>query len=69
METSVNQIATDFEKGSLTIKASPCPDTQKKSVFLKKVKMEINMWEDSPSFALSKTLLSLIKYLIFGENF
>ncbi len=36
------------------------PPTQKKSVFVKKVETEINTWEDSPWFALSETLLSLI---------
>ncbi len=42
---------------SIEVKASP---PRKKSVFVKKVEMEINTWEDSPSFALSETLLSLI---------
>ena len=38
---------------------SPClrPSPPKKeSVFVKKFEIEINAWEDSPSFALSETL-------------
>ena len=34
-------------------KATPPP---KKSIFVKKMKIEINAWEDSPSSALSETL-------------
>ncbi len=32
------------------------PPHSKKSIFVKKVEMEINAWEDSPEFALSETL-------------
>ena len=35
------------------LKATPPP---KKSIFVKKMKIEINAWEDSPSSALSETL-------------
>ena len=37
----------------LNFKATPPP---KKSIFVKKMKIEINAWEDSPSSALSETL-------------
>ena len=32
------------------------PPPPKKSIFVKKMKIEINAWEDSPSSALSETL-------------
>ena len=38
----------------MTLKATPPPP--KKSIFVKKMKIEINAWEDSPSSALSETL-------------
>jgi hypothetical protein len=37
-----------------TIKGPPPP--QKKSIFVKKIEIEINAWGDSPSSALSETL-------------
>ena len=37
------------------IKATP-PPPPKKSIFVKKMKIEINAWKDSPSSALSETL-------------
>ena len=36
------------------LKAIPPP--RKKSVFVRKFEIEINAWEDTPSFALPKTL-------------
>jgi hypothetical protein len=45
------------------------PPTQKKSVFVKKVEIEINAWEDSLKFTLSEAIWLLIWYLIFGQNF
>ena len=35
------------------------PPPPKKSIFVKKMKIEINAWEDSPSSALSETLFLL----------
>jgi hypothetical protein len=45
------------------------PPTQKKSIFVKKVEMEINAWEDSLKSALSEILWLLIENPFFGRNF
>ena len=42
---------------------------QKKSVFVKKFEIEINAWEDRPSFALSETLCFFIGRPFFDEVF
>ena len=48
------------------IKAMP---PKKKSVFVKKFEIEINAWEDRPSFALSETLWFFIGRSFFDEVF
>ena len=56
---------SDYAKTS-TFKAIPL---KKKSVFVKKFEIEINAWEDSPSFALSETLWFFIGRPFFDEVF
>ena len=59
-------ILDSCHKMSLTFKAIL---PQKKSVFVKKFEIEINAWEDSPSFALSATLWFFIWRPFFDEVF
>ena len=42
---------------------------QKMPIFFKNFEIEINAWEDSPSSALSETLLFFLWHLYFGQNF
>jgi hypothetical protein len=53
----------------LYLRPPPPPTTPKKSIFVKKIEIEIMAWEDSPRFALSETLWLSIKYPFFGRNF
>jgi hypothetical protein len=55
-----------FYQRVMSDKLRPPPLTQKKSVFVKKIEMEIKAWEDSLKSALSETLWLSIKYPIFG---
>ena len=52
-----------------TLKSLKAIPPQKKSVFVKKLEIEINAWKDSASFALSETLWFFIERPFFDEIF
>jgi hypothetical protein len=53
MDKKLSLVVLQVQNNTMMVKAPP---PSKKSVFVRKIEIEINAWEDSPSSPLSETL-------------